>query len=801
MWVKKLFLLLFTLGATFMVNAQAWQQVGGGLNLKPKTFPSMVAEEANGNQYVAWVDSLQAINVAKWNGLSWSQFPKLVTGNNSPGVYDLVITPNEELYLSVDLPIDSGALYYFDGSSWSQQMGGVFSGGIVDLFYDSDTLFMAGQFLVNNTTPFLRNIASYDGANYVDYPSVSGNTYDSLTYITKVGNELHVSGFYGVFPINDTIPVSVLRGGAWEPVATNFVGFTNIAQYGVSFFELNGRRWFAGYDGQFANEIKLYEVNGDSISAPISITNVTNFFFGNITQTQTQKGHYFAFPRGAVIELDTAGSLSEILGLPAQVGVISSIQNELYFYGRDTAINPQLYPGPRNYAYSSQNNFARVSGRVYLDSDNDCTPDPGEQPIPFSLIDLQLGGTNITFSSNSAGYYSALIPPGTYSFSNPTNIAQLYQYVNNSCTLPTSISLSANQNFKQDIGLSHNGTTDALINLESNTGAALFGFEGDYQVVIQNPGTSINSLINVEVDLPLTVSFVNATPQPTSITGNTYSFNFSNLAMFEEKTIDIRLRTDTVGNNLGDTLMFTTRLNGVTGDVDLTNNTDTLKLEVRGAYDPNDKTPNATQIKPGTNRIDYRIRFQNTGNASAFKVTVVDTLDLTLPVTAIIMNSASHAYSISVQNNVLIWEFNNIMLPDSASDPLGSQGYISFSAGLNPALGLGDSIFNDAEIYFDYQPPIHTNKATTAIVDNISLLESTTSIHVKVYPNPSSNIIYIDLEEHLPTTTFNLYDINGKVIKTLQVSPGQRAELKVAEFSKGVYTLRSSYSAKKIILK
>ena len=62
------------------------------------------------------------------------------------------------------------------------------------------------------------------------------------------------------------------------------------------------------------------------------------------------------------------------------------------------------------------------------------------------------------------------------------------------------------------------------------------------------------------------------------------------------------------------------------------NNYDTLIQRITGSYDPNDKIvtpiPNAQNVVALTEQpFEYTIRFQNTGNDTAFTVVITDTLD------------------------------------------------------------------------------------------------------------------------------------------------------------------------------
>lgn len=796
MKMMKILLLTITFFTISQLSSQAWTPVGNGLNMPNSGVSYPKGTEANGSQYVAYVDSNQ-INVAKWNGLSWNAFPSLTINRSFLRVYDLEILPNEDLYLSVDIGRDSGAVYQFTNGAWSRLVQNDFFGGVIDLLYDSDStrLYMAGEYVFNN--PVIEDVGYFENGNFTNLPVIYAGGFDSIVSLSLISNELVASGIIDGF-VSDTIPARVFRSGKWEKLASIKKNFTGNFGYGLKTFSEGGNTYLLTATGQIDPFISLYEIKSDSIYLRDGLIFGVNDYIRRASFTSTSSnGYYFSATEMGVMRVQS-GNLTLFANTPARVSSVSSLNNTLFYYATDTAVNTQLYP-PNNYAYSTQTNFARVSGIMFLDQNSNCAFDVNEMPVSSGLLSLTQGATAVTFSSNSQGRFSSLVLAGTYNFALPINISRSYLRLNSSCNLPSSISLSANQNFQQDIALEHDGSVDALIDVESYTGQATYGFTENYKIAIQNPGIAVSGLITVELTLPGTLSFVSSTPQSTSVTGNKHTFTFNSLAMFEEKAIQLQLKTDTAGNSLGDTLCLYAQINGVTGDVNLINNYDTLCLEVRGAYDPNDKTASAEQVIPGTKKVDYRIRFQNTGNSPAVKVTVVDTLDLTLPITAIIMNSASHPYSISVQNNILIWEFDNIMLPDSASDPLGSQGYISFSAGLNPALGLGDIIFNDADIYFDYQKPIITNKAKTVIVQNISILENELEQLVEVFPNPAKEKLFIKWKGE-KTAPFWLIDAQGKQVKQFEIDNTQPFELNVQELPVGIYFIKSPHSTYKLLV-
>jgi uncharacterized repeat protein (TIGR01451 family) len=168
-------------------------------------------------------------------------------------------------------------------------------------------------------------------------------------------------------------------------------------------------------------------------------------------------------------------------------------------------------------------------------------------------------------------------------------------------------------------------------------------------------------------------------------------------------------------------------------------------------------------IAPGT-ALEYLIRFQNTGTDTAFVVTISDTLSQYLNPETFEMGAASHPYQLSMQTSAngktaLRWQFNHINLPDSNTNLLASQGFIQFRISPKDSLPLGTTVFNDAAIYFDFNPPIITNQ-TLITYDNISFTDSTLIGAVNIIPNKPALIYPSNLSSNIPTiVTFDWNDV------------------------------------------
>ncbi|HMU04366.1 MAG TPA: T9SS type A sorting domain-containing protein, partial [Saprospiraceae bacterium] len=143
---------------------------------------------------------------------------------------------------------------------------------------------------------------------------------------------------------------------------------------------------------------------------------------------------------------------------------------------------------------------------------------------------------------------------------------------------------------------------------------------------------------------------------------------------------------------------------------------------IRCSYDPNDKRSWPDRIGDEnytlrSERIDYTIRFQNNGNDTAFYVKIVDILDPKLDKKSLILNASSHEVNTYIIGDTLILEHNDIVLPDTASNFIESQGFVSFSFASLPDIDQGSIVFNKGEIIFDQNEPIITNQVKNTIVD------------------------------------------------------------------------------------
>lgn len=191
---------------------------------------------------------------------------------------------------------------------------------------------------------------------------------------------------------------------------------------------------------------------------------------------------------------------------------------------------------------------------------------------------------------------------------------------------------------------------------------------------------------------------------------------------------------------------------------------------VTGSYDPNDKTGYPLGI--GANhyilpngKMEYVIRFQNTGNDTAFTVVVRDTLDIDLNILTVNSGVSSHNYTFQMQGpRVLEWTFENIMLPDSTTDEPGSNGFVTFTVDQVSDLPDGTEINNEVGIYFDFNAPVITNTTSHIIQRNISTPSYTTTTNIS-----DTACFEYSLNDLTYTSTGQYYQVNGTALLNLDL--------------------------------
>ena len=316
-----------------------------------------------------------------------------------------------------------------------------------------------------------------------------------------------------------------------------------------------------------------------------------------------------------------------------------------------------------------------------------------------------------------------------------------------------------------------------------------------------NTGTTKSSAwLQFEVD-DLT-TFLSAEPSPDSIEGNFHYWALEELAPTHSGNIALFLEMPDA-NSVGDFIDFPYKTTVFNVDfVPIFEEIDTLSSEIRCAYDPNDKQvyPNRGaplyEINPGE-VLEYTIRFQNTGNDTAYNVFIKDQLDENLNWASFKPLHSSHPVESFVDENGLItFRFINIFLPDSLTNPISSQGFVKYSIEMANGLNNHTIIENTAQIIFDTNPAIVTNTTQNTLIKNIdnSNEEENPKLKVKYGPNPFSEAVFfeIEIEENIPNLNleFELFNNLGQKIRHLSIGSNKNWILDSKDLNNGIFFFR-----------
>lgn len=409
---------------------------------------------------------------------------------------------------------------------------------------------------------------------------------------------------------------------------------------------------------------------------------------------------------------------------------------------------------------------APVSGHLYVDNNHNCTRDAGEPPLawmPIFLVNNAIADTFLAGYSDDTGFYSLDVPVGSYTIL--ANSAYSYSHywtwlaatpqgdVAPSCPANGvyALTVAAGGTYTQDFA----DTCSPLTSFDQCVNGYASGhfFPGDTAYVRVFAGNSfwfydwtcltLSSTITLTLDPLLHYAGYSSIP-PTSVVGNTLTWDVSMTGSFYSFYPLIKVTTD-VSAALNTVLTNTVSASATAySDPDMSNNTRTFSSIVRASFDPNEIAVCPQGVgAPGyiTNNtmLTYNIHFQNTGTAAARNITVDDTLSANVDPRTLHVLSSSSPVEVYTVGNAIRFRFNNINLPDSISDPTGSIGSVTYSVLPKPGLAPGTQIFNSANIFFDYNPGVATNKVVNTIYNGVGVTAVQKDVTATIYPNPADN--------------------------------------------------------------
>jgi uncharacterized repeat protein (TIGR01451 family) len=430
------------------------------------------------------------------------------------------------------------------------------------------------------------------------------------------------------------------------------------------------------------------------------------------------------------------------------------------------------------------NAAAWLSGRVYWDVDGDSSYSASDVPLKGQAV--RLASRQLISMSNDSGLFVVADTLG------PDTV----QFIGNG-----RFSLSSGPSeYALNVGPGLTGGLDFALAPDSlYSEVECFSWsplprcnqQALFYTSVSNQGTQVDSgTVSLQFDPQMT--FVSATP-PGQVNGNQITFSYGGLAPGATQTYTLEFQLPGAGSQLS----LLTQAQVLSANGTITDSSSTLNIvPVICAWDPNDKSvfPQGTgpdNVVPVGTKLRYLVRFQNTGNDTAFNVVILDTLDSGIDPASVYVISSSHPCWIQqLSGGVMRYSFNNILLPDSNVNEPASHGYILFSVNGLAANPDPTVVFNRAYIYFDENPPIVTNQVKTTFSNQIQAVQELQAVEegsIRVWPHPvqSEARLAWDGEEQL-SYRLRIMDIQGRSTFEKTVN-GAHTIISMSDWPDGLY--------------
>lgn len=406
-----------------------------------------------------------------------------------------------------------------------------------------------------------------------------------------------------------------------------------------------------------------------------------------------------------------------------------------------------------------------ILGKVLYDSNMDGICDENDSPLPYTELQIEIGDVSYTTFTDQNGLY---VISGLEDITYTLNVQVISSVFENISPLVQDIVFSEEVN---EVNVNHClgqpiPVADLEVTLIGITSPRP-GFDATYSLVVQNKGSlpQENVVVNIAYNDDR-ISYAASSVVGATATAGILSIPVGNIQAFGAVGGEISFSVMQPPVNIGgESLLFEVSLSAVADDITPENNQAVLNQVIVNSFDPNDITVHEgaeIYVEQADDYLTYTIRFQNTGTAEAIDIKLENTLDDLLDWETFTPITSSHSYEVKLTGNLLEFDYKNILLPDSTANEPGSHGFVTYKVKPKAEYGLGDIVSNQAEIYFDFNPAIITNIATTEVIEVTAGVNDNAVAIARLYPNPVKDQLHVEVAQG-ELTSVAVYDINGRL--------------------------------------
>ena len=458
--------------------------------------------------------------------------------------------------------------------------------------------------------------------------------------------------------------------------------------------------------------------------------------------------------------------------------------------------------------------YYNLAGSIHSDNSPTCALDqlyPGAS-VTNMKVQLMSGNKIIQqfYTFNSGGYSFKTDSLTNYTITLDTTGLPLAIACPSSGSIPVSLSAADSVQGKNNFGVVCDGFDYGFSSIAASR------FRATFPTTVHIEGGNMSKLLyNVDCGggisgtVTTTISgsarYLGPAPGaivPSTVSGNTLTYDFTNLDTIRCGSIDIIVVTDTNAVT-GTPICFTVIIIPARPDHDAIDDTIKGCFNIIDSWDPNHKNVYPSDSIASGSWLTYTVDFQNTGTDTAYTVVVRDTLSRSLDASSFLYLASSSKAVIQLIDNAMTFTFPHINLVDSATNPPLSSGWIQYKVKTKPALTAGTTISNTAYIYFDMNPPVSTNTTVNVIDTDLSLgiVQTVSGSSITLSPNPNRGSFVLQTINSMGKE-YMITDMLGHVIAQQKITADKEA-IQMPEAAEGIYTLsvRGAQALKFVVMK
>ncbi|MBK7888932.1 MAG: T9SS type A sorting domain-containing protein [Bacteroidetes bacterium] len=551
----------------------------------------------------------------------------------------------------------------------------------------------------------------------------------------------------------------------------------------------DGSSWFSNYEKIVKRDANgIWTIFNFHFAGQTPITpNLCGGFYDNLHQS-----HWLIYP-SLMLKIDSTGITkfnwknSDVSFSYDQGSFCITNDGKYWMMGLDGSfIRISFDSIMANSSYEKYN----ITGNIYHDLNANGAIDSVDNALPFIRVRNDKG---VHTYSNFEGYYQFLERPGQRVIQPAP-----YPYLVLSCD-STSYTVNIDSTAIDSLDFALKSIADTLLSVSSfATSRARCNFQSSATYIVQNNGNSfINVLAAFTPDAACSVLSFSQAPDSTS--GTTFFWKIDSLTLLSSKNIGVTYTVPSASFNSISSIFDTYIYDSTTSTLFTT---DTIYQNIACSFDPNEKqvSPVGRETAHYTlfsDTLVYTLLFQNTGNDTAYTVTLIDTISPLLDIESFTLLSMSHNGIVTIDSNgVLKVVFDDINLLWESANFDESQGYLQFSILPLPGLPEFTVVKNKVLIIFDRNPYILTNEVFNTLVTTFpttALNQLQESKHkISVYPNPANTYFNLSFDQPLNTAyVVTLIDISGKIIQSWTTTE-QNPTFSIDALKAGFYLIQIS---------